>query len=277
MVSVRDLLAKVLNCKCSSFESSPERIYQCRNCSTIIPFFKELDEINELPHYEKTSSAENPTALNYVWSPPTDRVFYDRLKIVQYLIHSLPEKRCIGAEISGGAGRWLPHLSLHFEQYIHMDLSRDALKAACVAHRELNNNVWYVQNDLMATHQMVKNVDVAFCLDALMYHGDFVDNTLRSCSKILNSNGVLVLEFGSKYHHILGTYFKLKRKESMRRAFTIREARDILHEHGFDIMKEMYLFKELPFKCTLVLNRLELPDYIINMGTWFYLVVRRNK
>jgi hypothetical protein len=277
MVSTSDLLAKVLNCKCGSFESSLKRVYQCRNCGTIIPFFKEFDEINELPHWEKTSSAENPTNPNLVWGTrqQINRSFHKRVSVVQYLIKCLSGRCYIGADISGGAGRWLPYLAIYCDQFLHMDISREALEVACSTHKT-NTNVIYVQNDLLADQQMVGKVNVAFCLDTLLYGGDFIDRALSSCSKILSDNGVLIVEFTSKYHIKISKVVKMNKKDAVERSVTIQEARNILRYHGFGILKEMYLFKEIPLLVNSMVNNLILPGSIINMSTWFYFIVNRS-
>lgn len=275
MIQIPPAFTPYLNCECGLFSSSPDHFFQCLNCNSIIPFFKDIDELEELPKWE-TSSAKNPVNPKLVWGThqQINRAFLKRVSIAQDLIRNLSCKRYIGADVSGGAGRWLPHLAFFFNQYLHMDISREALKVACVTGKE-NKNVIYIQNDLLATRLMVKNVEVAICLDTLLYGGDFVDRALEGCSKVLNDKGILILELCSSYHNRLGRILKFRKTDAVERNFTILEARTILRNHGFGIIKEIYLFKEIPILVNSILNNLKLPESIINMSTWFYFMVHR--
>ena len=277
MIPLTSVLTRTLNCECGAFESSQECIFQCINCGNVIPCFRNLDDFRTLPHWDN-SNTRNPTPHNLIWGTEQqiDYSFHKRVSIVREMIISQADKCYIGADVAGGAGRWLPYLASLFDLFFHMDISREALKVACLSsNKTTDGKIVYLQNDMLATRQMVKNVDVAVCLDTLLYGGDFVDRALEGCSAILNDTGILIMELSSKHHNKFGKILKFKRKDAVERNFTIQAARNILSNHGFSVIKERYLFKEIPWNINRLVHKVQLPDSIINMSTWFYFAVKR--
>ncbi|MHB8772544.1 MAG: methyltransferase domain-containing protein [Syntrophales bacterium] len=238
-------------------------------------YFSTVDQLCALPPFE-TGNAGNPTDIRLVWGTLEQITpsFHDRVRIVQEFLRDIPHQTSVGADIAGGAGRWLPHLSISFEWFIHMDISREALRHAHHAHPSLNN-ILYVQNDLYADRQTIKDADVVFCLDTLLYSGEFVDRALAGIGRVLKPGGLLIADLPSLYHHRIADLIKWRRRAGVNRCFTVREARELLRSKGFGIEKESHFFQELPANINEWINRHSCPDLVNNLSTWFYFAARR--
>lgn len=275
VVKKQNTLRQILNCSCGNFEPTLGLTYKCVHCGTIINCFNNLKEFNQLPPFV-TENMSNPTDIKLVWGTfeQITPSFYKRVKIVEEIIKGIPDETSVGADISGGAGRWLPHLSIYFDSFIHMDISREALNIANSTNPNLNN-VLYVQNDLYSHRQAIKNVDIAFCLDTLLYSGNFVDRALVGISDILKSGGILIADFPSRYHNNIANLIKLRHPDGVNRRFGVQEVRDLFYSNGFSIEKEVFFFQELPSKLNAMMSRFSFADLVNNLSTWFYFLARR--
>lgn len=265
-----DMIYKCLSCECGSFEPAKTNFNQCAQCGEIIPFFRCLREHNAITDW-LSASADNPTNPDLIWG--TERQvntgFRKRIEAVRNIVLSTGVQAGIGADLSGGAGRWLSGLAPLFEIFFHMDISKKALHYACSKH-ESYSNIVYLQNDLLREDQKIKNVDCAFCLDTLLYSGNFVNVALEAAKKTLSTRGILIVELCSKYHNELGRMIKFRKRNAVDQNYTIQQARKILCEHGFKIEKEIFVFKEFFSPLPNPFNRPPVWDVFMNFSTWFY-------
>src|SRR5689334_9704382 len=143
------------------------------------------------------SPASQPTDEHLIWGRRQDRLdkrFQARSVIVEHLITRWTRPDWIGVDVSGGAGRWLASLAPHFRQFTHLDLSPGALNVARTDHAEFSR-VEFGIVDLLRPRDIGSGLfgrtwDAAFCLDTLLYRGDFVERVLQNIRTFVRPGGI---------------------------------------------------------------------------------------
>ncbi len=168
-----------------------------------------------------------PTDLQLVWGRRQDRDdkrFRARAAIVEHLIARWTNPEWNGVDVSGGAGRWLRTLAPHFGQFTHLDLSPNALNVARSDHTELAN-VEFELVDLLHPREPGNELfgrtwDVAFCLDTLLYRGDFVEIALRNIRRFIRPGGIAIIDVPMQFRASISRRVKGKHYGGPERTFS---------------------------------------------------------
>lgn len=264
-------LEDYLRCECGRFDPTPGT-RRCRGCGETLLYFRAGEACPGVDVDDASSAVARPTPADLVWTGGPRDALALRLHAVDALLARIATTPRVAADVAGGAGRWLPHLAPSFDLYLHADLSVPALRYAGVRHRGAANVV-LVRNDLVAARPRIRNVDLALCLDTLLYDGDFVPHALRSVRGILRPGGHLIAEFTSRVHSGLGRLVRGARHRGPRRTFWLTQARRVARESGFAIVAEYVLYRELPAQLNDALQALRSTP-LREAATWFYLLLR---
>lgn len=259
-----------LNCSCRRFDPFRGK-RQCRACGDRLRYFR-AGETYPAAEVASSPSAGRPTPPDLVWTGGPRGALDLRLHAVRALCGRVTPRAHVAADVAGGGGRWLPHLAPDFDLYLHMDLSGPALRYAEERHRDLGNVV-FVQNDLVADRQAVREIDLALCLDTLLYEQDFVPRALRSIRAMLRPGGWLIAEFTSFFHSLVGRMARAGRVRGPKRTFWLDEARRLSREAGFDVVAAYVLYRELPVGLNDALQGFQTTP-LREAATWFYLLLR---
>jgi SAM-dependent methyltransferase len=226
-----------------------------------------------------TAEPVQATDPHLVWGKKEDRLdrrFQARAAIVECLISRWTQPHWTGADVSGGAGRWLSTLAPHFSSFSHLDLSPEALQVARNDHPELSS-VEYGMLDLVEPQRTAayadRTWDVIFCLDTLLYRGRFVETALRNMRALVRPGGIAIIDMpmlirGSISQHLKGKYYR-----GPERKFLPKTARALAAEAGFTCLATAYHFSELPLALQERLAAQELTNWIPWPSTWMYLVL----
>ncbi|MFC1459366.1 class I SAM-dependent methyltransferase [Microvirga arabica] len=226
-----------------------------------------------------------PTPPHYIWGRKQEqrsKRFQTRASVVRHLIDRWTEPEMRAADVSGGAGRWLNTLAPKFEQFNHLDLSPDALEVARADHRELTNVNFgildLVRNDASSLPNSsflpAGQWEVVFCLDTLLYAGDFVETVLTNLHSWLSPGAIVILEIPTRLRAQVSRSIKRARYDGPERTFSPWEIRSLVNEHGYECLDVAYQFNELGRRVHQTLIARGLTGYVPWPSTWTYLVLR---
>ena len=221
-----------------------------------------------------------PTDPHLIWGRSQDRAdrrFQARAAIVEHLISRWTKPSWSGVDVSGGAGRWLPTLAPHFAQFAHLDLSPEALDVAQTSHPEFEN-VEYGRADLLRPRDPdAKTWDAAFCLDTLLYRGDFVETALKNIPAFIRPGGILIMDVPALYRASFSQYIKGRHYRGPERKFTPTAAHRLTKQTGYTCLATAYHYSELSAQANRRIAEQGLTDGLPWPSTWIYLVLRPTK
>ena len=222
--------------------------------------------------------AAQPTDVHLVWGKPqdrTDRRFKARAAVVEQLMSKWTKPDWTGVDVSGGAGRWLSTLAPRFSRFTHLDLSPDALDVARAEHPDLVN-VEYGRVDLLnpVFDRPARTWDAAFCLDTLLYRGDFVEMVLGNIRSFVRPGGIFLVDVPSQFRASISKQIKGSRYGGPERKFSPRAAYALAHNSGYEILDTAYHFSELTTPIHRHLAERGLTRLVPWPSTWMYLVLR---
>jgi SAM-dependent methyltransferase len=222
-----------------------------------------------------------PTDPHLVWGRKQDRQdrrFHARAAIVEHLISCWTRPDWSGVDVSGGAGRWLGTLAPRFSQFTHLDLSPDALRVARSEHPELSNVTYGLVDLLMPRNPNAdscgKKWDAVFCLDTLLYRGDFVESALRNIRSFISRRGIAIIDVPTQFRASMSQRIKGKRYGGPERKFSPRAAHALVKEAGYFCLAAEYQYAELPASTHRLLVGRGLTGWLPWPSTWMYLVLR---
>ena len=222
-----------------------------------------------------------PTEPHLVWGRRQDRLgrrFHARAAVVEHLISHWTQPDWSGVDVSGGAGRWLSTLAPRFSQFSHLDLSPDALHIARTEHPELSH-VEYGMVDLLRPREpgadpSGRTWDVVFCLDTLVYRGDFVETALRNIRAFISPRGIAIIDVPTQFRASISQRVKGQNYRGPERNFSPRAARALASEAGYICLATAYQYAELPAPTHRLLVERGLTGWLPWPSTWMYLVLR---
>jgi SAM-dependent methyltransferase len=222
-----------------------------------------------------------PTDPHLVWGRRQDRNekrFQARAAIVDHLISHWAKPGWSGVDVSGGAGRWLSTLAPRFSQFTHLDLSPDALHVARTEHPELSH-VEYGIIDLLKPREpgpdsSGRTWDAVFCLDTLLYRGDFVETALRNIRAFIGPRGIAVIDMPTQFRASISQRVKGQRYRGPERKFSPKAARALVGEAGYICLATAYHYSELTAPTHRLLVERGLTGCLPWPSTWMYLVLR---
>jgi SAM-dependent methyltransferase len=222
-----------------------------------------------------------PTDSHLVWGRRQDRLderFRARSTIVEHLISCWTRSGWNAVDVSGGAGRWLCTLAPHFSQFTHMDLSPDALNLARADHHEFSHVEFEIVDLLQPRKQGAdlsgRTWDAAFCLDTLLYRGDFVETVLRNIRTFVRPGGIIIIDVPLRLRASISRWVKGQRYVGPRRTFSPRSALLLAKDAGYVCLATAYQYRELTPSTHHILVERELTSWVPWPGTWMYLVLR---
>jgi SAM-dependent methyltransferase len=222
-----------------------------------------------------------PTDPHLVWGTKRDRLderFRSRAVVVEYLISCWTQSDWSAVDVSGGAGRWLGTLSPHFRQFTHLDLSPDALSVARTDHTELPNVEFGIVDLLQPRKQGAepsgRTWDAVFCLDTLLYRGDFVETALRNIRAFIRPGGIAIIDVPMQLRASISRRVKGRRYVGPERTFSPRSALALARDAGYICLATAYQYCELTASAHYRLVERELTDRVPWPSTWMYLVLR---
>ncbi|MBV8568896.1 MAG: class I SAM-dependent methyltransferase [Methylobacteriaceae bacterium] len=225
-----------------------------------------------------TKAPSQPTDPHLIWGRRRDRIgrqFQARSAIVDHLISAWAKPGATGVDVSGGAGRWLTTLAPHFSQFTHLDLSADALNVARTEHPDLSH-VEYGFVDLLnlRADSAGRRWDVAFCLDTLLYHGNFVETALRNIRAVLRPGGIAIIDLPMQFRASISQRIKGPRYRGPERKFSPKAAHGLIGEAGYICLATAYQYSELSVPIHRTLLRYGATALVPWPSTWMYLVLR---
>jgi SAM-dependent methyltransferase len=232
------------------------------------------------PDVGKTNRLQ-PTPPQLVWGTRRDRLdyrFQARSAIVEHLMSrwARPEWRAV--DVSGGAGRWLSTLAPRFSHFTHLDLSPNALGVARADHAEFSNVEFGVVDLLQprepGTDMFGRVWDVAFCLDTLLYRGDFVETALRSIRSFVRPGGTVIIDVPTQFRAGISRLVKGARYSGPERTFSPDAALRLARDNGYVCLATAYQYRELTASTHRLLVGRGLTAWVPWPSTWMYLVLR---
>jgi SAM-dependent methyltransferase len=222
-----------------------------------------------------------PTDPHLVWGRREDRLgrrFQARAAIVDTLISRWTKPDWRGVDVSGGAGRWLSTLAPRFAQFTHLDLSTDALYVARSEHPEFSH-VEYGIVDLLKPKDAEPDLatrtwDAVFCLDTLLYRGDFVETALRNIRAFISPRGVAIIDMPMQCRGMISQWIKGSRYRGPERKFSPKEAHALAKQAGYICVAWAYHYAELTTPAQRLLMEPDLTGWLPWPSTWMYLVLR---
>ena len=222
-----------------------------------------------------------PTDPHLVWGRKQDRDdkrFHARAAIVEHLISRWTQPDWSAVDVSGGAGRWLRTLAPRFSRFTHLDLSPDALRVAQNDHPEISN-VTYGLVDLLAAGRpnadsRGKKWDAVFCLDTLLYRGDFVETVLRNIRPFISPRGVAIVDVPTQFRASISQRVKGRHYRGPERKFSPEQAHAIAREAGYMCLATEYQYAELAAPAHRMLAERGLTGWLPWPSTWMYMVLR---
>ena len=216
-----------------------------------------------------------PTDTHLVWGRSRDRIdkrFQARAAIVEHLIARWTKPGCSGVDVSGGAGRWLRTLAPRFSRFTHLDLSPDALHVARTEHPELSH-VEYGINDLLKPRQQGaefsgRTWDVVFCLDTLLYRGDFVETVLSNIRTFVSPGGVIIIDVPTQFRASISQRIKGQHYRGPERKFSPKAAHALTWEAGYACLATAHHYSELTTPTHRLLVKRGLTDWLPWPSTW---------
>jgi SAM-dependent methyltransferase len=232
------------------------------------------------PDAGKTNGLQ-PTSPQLVWGTRRDRLdyrFQARSAIVEHLVSRWAHPDWRAVDVSGGAGRWLSTLAPHFSHFTHLDLSPDALSVARADHAELSN-VEYGIVDLLQSRKPGADMfgrvwDVAFCLDTLLYRGDFVEAALRNIRAFVRPSGIVIIDVPMQFRARISRQVKGGHYRGPERTFSPRAALGLARDNGYVCLATAYQYRELTASAHRLLVGRGLTAWVPWPSTWMYLVLR---
>lgn len=232
------------------------------------------------PPAEQASRAQ-PTDPHLVWGrrcERLDRRFVSRSLVIEALIARWTKPDWTAVDVSGGAGRWLTTLAPHFRTFTHLDFSANALHAAQLDHGELPN-VEFGRVDLLKSKAQQpalsdRSWQAAFCLDTLLYRGEFVETALRNMCAYLEPGGVAIIDLPMRLRATLSRRVKGARYGGPERTFSAREALSLVSAAGYQCVEVSYQYRELPISAQRFLAEAGLTPALPWPATWMCLVLR---
>jgi SAM-dependent methyltransferase len=222
-----------------------------------------------------------PTDPNLVWGRKQDRFdkqFHARAAIVEHLISSWTKPDWSGVDVSGGAGRWLGTLAPRFSRFTHLDLSPDALRVARTDHPEFPHVDYDQVNLLMpkalGADRSKRTWDAVFCLDTLLYRGDFVETVLTNIRAFISPRGLAIVDMPSQFRGSISRRVKGQRYQGPERKFSPEAAHALVREAGYQCLATEYHYAELPAPAQGFLVERGLTGWLPWPSTWVYLVLR---
>jgi SAM-dependent methyltransferase len=142
-----------------------------------------------------------------------------------------------GVDVSGGAGRWLSTLAPHFSQFTHLDLSPEALRVAQTENPEFSH-VEYGIVDILQPRELgvglsAKTWDTVFCLDTLLYRGNFVETALRNIRPFISPRGIAIIDLPTRFRASVSRLIKGRRYGGPERTFSPREVHVLDRQAGY--------------------------------------------
>ncbi len=227
------------------------------------------------------SESLQPTDPLLVWGRKQDRLdnrFRARAVIVEHLISHWTESDWSAVDVSGGAGRWLSTLAPRFSKFTHLDLSPDALRVARTENSEFAN-VEYGLVNLLQPRESVggrsdTTWDTVFCLDTLLYRGDFVETVLKNIRAFMSPRGVAIVDVPMRCRAFIAQQIK-RRRTGPERTFSPRETRVLFRNSGYACLEAVYQYREMSPSMHHFLAIRRMDGWIPWPSTWMYLVLRR--
>jgi SAM-dependent methyltransferase len=177
-----------------------------------------------------------------------------------------------------GSLRRLSTLAPRFSKFTHLDLSPDALHIARSEHPELSH-VEYGIVDLLRPGEpdafpFGKVWDAVFCLDTLLYRGDFVETALKSIRTFLSPRGIAIVDMPAQFRASISRRIKGRRYRGPERKFSPKAAQALAREAGYVCLATAYQYAELSVPTHRLLVKRGLTDCLPWPSTWMYLVLR---
>ena len=222
-----------------------------------------------------------PTDPHLVWGRRQDRLdsrFQARAAIVEHLISRWTRPDWSAVDVSGGAGRWLGTLAPRFARFTHLDLSLDALHVARTEHPEFSH-VEYSVVDLLkprkpSAEASSETWDAVFCLDTLLYRGDFVETALRNIRAFMSPRGIAIIDVPTEFRASFSRRVKGRRYGGPERTFSPLAAHALAREAGYMCLATAYQYAELSASIHRLLCERGLTGWLPWPSTWMYLVLR---
>jgi len=221
-----------------------------------------------------------PTDPHLVWGRRQDRLdnrFRARAAIVEHLISRWTKSDWSGVDVSGGAGRWLSTLAPRFRQFTHLDLSPDALHVARTEHPEFSHVEYGIANLLqpreLGVGSFKRTWDAVFCLDTLLYRGDFVETALRNIRAFISPRGIAIIDVPMRFRASISRRVKGRRYGGPERTFSPRAAHELTRQAGFICLATAYQYRELTAPTHHLLTERGLTSWVPWPSTWLYLVL----
>ncbi len=225
-------------------------------------------------------SRVQPTDSHLVWGTRQDRLderFQARSAVVEHLISRWTKPDWSGVDVSGGAGRWLETLAPHFRQFTHLDLSPDALNVARTDHPDFSNIEFGIIDLLRpraaGTDLFGRTWDAAFCLDTLLYSGDFVEKVLSNMRPFIRPGGIAIIDVPVHFRASIARRVKGPRYDGPERTFSPRSALMLARENRYICLATAYQYRELTSSMHNYLVRRGLTRWIPWPSTWMYFVL----
>src|SRR5262249_2032154 len=259
-----------------------------RSCSA-----RPIPETNPILAVTPTSSSPNwqramaskesrqPTDPHLVWGRRRDRLdrrFQSRAAIVEYLISRWTKPDWSAVDVSGAARRWLGTLAPRFTRFTHLDLSPDALHVARTEHPEFSH-VEYGIMDLLKPKVPTADPsddtwDAVFCLDTLLYRGDFVETALRNIRAFMGARGIAIIDMPTRFRASLSRHLKGRYYGGPELTFSPIAAHALVREAGYTCVATAYQYSELSTNIHRLLCQRGLTGWVPWPSTWMYLVLR---
>jgi SAM-dependent methyltransferase len=217
-----------------------------------------------------------PTDPHYVWGRRQDRLdrrFQGRAVIVDNLISRWTSPDWSAVDVSGGAG-WLSVLAPRFEQFSHLDLSPDALEAARAENPEYSHVEYGMLDLLKPTSFPDRTWDVVFCLDTLLYSGDFVEVALHNIRSLITPRGVAIIDLPGRLRASISRVIKGSSYGGPPRTFSPNMAKELLTRTSYTCLDIVYYYRELTVGMQTKLVQRRLTGSLPYPSTWMYLVLR---
>jgi len=233
------------------------------------------------PAMEQPKQPFQPTDPHLVWGRKRERLdrrFQARAAVVEHLISRWTKPDWSAVDVSGGAGRWLSTLAPRFSKVTHLDLSPDALHIARTEHPEFSR-VEYGIVDLLKPREpgafpSGRTWDAVFCLDTLLYRGDFVETALKNIRGFVSPRGIAIIDVPTQFRASISRRVKGQRYRGPERKFSPRAAQALAREAGYVCLATAYQYAELSAPTHQLLVERGLTGCLPWPSTWIYLVLR---
>ncbi|MGC9000843.1 class I SAM-dependent methyltransferase [Caldisericum sp.] len=201
-------------------------------------------EIRAIDSYKKIFGEpfiwkDNPS----LWGLDIPEKYVNKFKKHKHVLYKLiPEKIKMSIDVSAGSGRFSYSLIDRANIMVFCDLSVDS----CVylsqkIEKEGVKNALVVRCDYLSIPFKDKIFDLVLCNDTLIYGYEHEIKLISSIYKILSPDGIAILDFANKYHHLfLGFWHK-----PYTVGYSKKEMENMLRKIGFSNMEALPLYYDL--------------------------------